>query len=127
MSSDSQRITTIVNNGGDITTATNGNTVGMVIVCWNSEDVYLDASSLTATITSTSGGNFENLVVAGGGSATAHINDTITDATVTLTASTVSEGPSAAYTFTATLSDASQGVTTVHTDQGDRKSVVDET
>ena len=50
-----------------------------------------DAASLTATITGTSGGNFEHLVV-GTGTATAHVNDTITDATVNLSASTVIEG-----------------------------------
>src|SRR5207253_408226 len=57
----------------------------------NGEDVYLDASSLTANIISTSGGNFENLVV-GTGSATANITDTIDTTTVTLDDVTVSEG-----------------------------------
>src|SRR2546422_7848587 len=42
----------------------------------------------------------------------------ITDATVNLSASTVDEGAGAAYTFTATLSHASQGLTTVVTDLG---------
>ena len=55
----------------------------------------------------------------GTGTATAHVNDTITDATVNLSASTVIEGAVANYVFTATLSNASQGVTTIHTDQGD--------
>src|SRR5205085_1548460 len=81
-------------------------------------DVYVDGSSLTANITGTSGGNFEHLVV-GTASATAQVNDTITDATVNLSASTVLEGAVAKYTFTATLSNASQCVTTLHTDQGD--------
>ncbi|TPM74603.1 adhesin, partial [Mesorhizobium sp. B2-3-3] len=46
--------------------------------------------------------------------------DGITDnATVSLSASTVAEGAGASYVFTATSSDASHGVTTVHTDQGD--------
>src|SRR5205823_2965399 len=84
----------------------------------NGEDVYLDASELSATITGTEGGNFEHLVV-GTGSATAHVNDTTTDATVNLSASTTVEGATANYVFTATLSNASQGVTTIHTDQGD--------
>ena len=55
----------------------------------------------------------------GTGTATANVTDTITDATVNLTASTVDEGSGASYVFTATLSNASQGVTTIHTDQGD--------
>src|SRR4029453_14166691 len=78
---------------------------------------YLDASSLTATITAVSGGNFENLVGVGN-SATAHIHDTIEAPTVTLTGSSVDEGAGPAYTFTATLSSASQGTTTITTDQG---------
>ncbi|MBR1161990.1 immunoglobulin-like domain-containing protein, partial [Bradyrhizobium elkanii] len=90
----------------------------LVIASGNGEDVYNDASQLIATITGTEGGNFEHLVV-GTGSATAHVDDTITDATVNLSASTVLEGAVANYTFTATLSNASEGVTTVHTDQGD--------
>ena len=78
-----------------------------MIASGNGEDVYSDASSLTATITGTSGGNFENLVV-GTGTATAQVNDTVTDATVNLSASTVDEGAVANYVFTATLSNASQ-------------------
>ena len=68
--------------------------------------------------TGTTGGNFEHLTV-GTGTATANVTDTTTDATVNLAASTQTEGSSASYVFTATLSDASQGVTTIHTDQGD--------
>ena len=90
-----------------------------MIASGNTEDVYLDASSRTATITGVSGGNFENLVVAtDAGTATAYVNNTTTDATVSLSASTVVEGEVANYTFTATLSNASQGVTTITTDQG---------
>ncbi|WP_181176531.1 Ig-like domain-containing protein, partial [Mesorhizobium sp. B2-3-5] len=76
-----------------------------------------DASQLTATITGTSGGNFEHLVV-GTGMATAHVNDTTTDATVSLSTSNVTDHD-ASITFTATLSNTSHGITTVHTDHGD--------
>ena len=55
----------------------------------------------------------------GSGTATANVLDTVTPATVDLTASTVTEGSGANYVFTATLSNASEGVTTIHTDQGD--------
>ena len=60
----------------------------------------------------------ESLVV-GTATATANVTDTVTAATVNLTASTVDEGAGVDYVFTATLSDASHGVTTIHTDQGD--------
>src|SRR5439155_9083868 len=69
----------------------------------NGEDVYSDASSPTAHITGVSGGNFESLSV-GSGTATANVVDTVTPATVDLTASTVNEGSGASYVFTATLS-----------------------
>jgi len=75
--------------------------------------VYLDASSLVATITSATGGNFENLLV-GAASATAYVNDTINTTIVNLSASTSWQG----CTFTATLSNPSQGVTTIVTNLG---------
>ena len=75
-------------------------------------------SSSDAAATGVSGGNFESLTV-GSGTATANVTDTVTPATVDLTASTVNEGSGANYVFTATLSNASEGVTTIHTDQGD--------
>ncbi|MGX1106597.1 immunoglobulin-like domain-containing protein [Bradyrhizobium elkanii] len=118
LSNASQGVTTITTDNGVITIADGQTTGTLTIAAGNGEDVYKDASQLTATITGTSGGNFEHLVV-GTGTATAHVDDTVTDATVNLTASTVLEGAVANYTFTATLSNASEGVTTVHTDQGD--------
>ena len=47
----SQGTTTIVTNQGSITIA-DGQTTGTLVLGGNGEDVYLDASSLTATITS---------------------------------------------------------------------------
>ena len=115
----SQGVTTIHTDQGDITIADGATTGTLTIAANNGEDVYQDASSLTANITGTTGGNFEHLVV-GTAAATAQVTDTI-DATTTvnLSASTQTEGSSASYVFTATLSNASQGVTTIHTDQGD--------
>ena len=63
--------------------------------------------------------NFEHLEVGANASATAQVTDTTDTTTVNLSASTVDEGSPADYTFTATLSSASLGVTTVHTDHGD--------
>ncbi|RUY81046.1 VCBS domain-containing protein, partial [Mesorhizobium sp. M7A.F.Ca.CA.003.01.2.1] len=50
---------------------------------------------------------------------TVTINGITDNATVNLSASTVAEGAVANYVFTATLSDASHGVTTITTDKGD--------
>src|SRR4051794_16880303 len=118
LSDASEGVTTIHTDRGDITIA-NGQTVGtLVIASGNGEDVYNDASSLTANITGTSGGNFEHLVV-GTGTATATRPPPITTLSPYTTLFRSSEGTVANYTFTATLSDASEGVTTIHTDRGD--------
>src|SRR5205085_696543 len=70
--------TTIVTDQGNIVIGDGQTTGTLVIASGNGEDVYNDASSLTATIHSASGGNFENLVIGANASATAHVNDTIT-------------------------------------------------
>ena len=99
-------------------TIVDGATTGtLVIPVSNGEDVYLDAGSLTATITAASGGNFENLTI-GTASATASVTDTVDAVTVDLAGSSVAEGAVVNYTFTATLSAVSHGVTTITTDQG---------
>ena len=118
LSSASHGVTTIHTDQGDITIADGATTGTLVIAANNGEDVYSDASSLTASITGVSGGGFESLVV-GTATATANVSDTVTTASVDLTASTVDEGTGVDYVFTATLSAASHGVTTIHTDQGD--------
>ena len=113
----SQGDTTVVTDKGTIVIH-DGQSSGTLVLGSNGEDVYLDASSLTATITSASGGNFEQLNV-GTASATAAIGDTTTPVTVNLSASTdVKDCDNAAYTFTATLSAASHGETTIVTDKG---------
>ncbi|MCT7543505.1 immunoglobulin-like domain-containing protein [Aliarcobacter cryaerophilus] len=118
LSEKSQGVTTIVTDKGTIEIA-DGQTTGTLKIASNQTgDVYLDASELTATITSATGGNFENLVV-GNASATAKVTDTETPVTVNLTASTVDEDATdTSYVFTATLSEKSQGVTTIVTDKG---------
>ncbi|RWU27835.1 hypothetical protein DM813_00055, partial [Pseudomonas alkylphenolica] len=74
---------------------------------------------LTATITGVNGPGFESLgIKAGSGSATSTVVDTLTPSTVSLSGSVQNEGPSAQYVFTATLSHASKGVTTITTDKG---------
>src|SRR5207247_1155281 len=111
-------ITTIHTDQGDISIADGATTGTLTIASGNGEDVYSDASSLTAHITGVSAGNFESLSV-GSGTATAQVTDTVTPATVDLTASTVDEGAGASYSFTSPLSAPSRSITTIHTDQGD--------
>ena len=67
----SHGVTTIHTDQGDITIADGATTGTLTIAANNGEDVYSDASSLTASITGVSGGGFESLVV---GTATATAN-----------------------------------------------------
>ena len=81
------------------------------------DDVYIDG--YTINITSASGGNFEFIDTSSTSSTTSiTIPDPITPAFVDLTGSRVDESADACYTFTATLSDASEGDTTVVLEDG---------
>src|SRR5437763_9093391 len=89
LSSASHGDTTIVTDQGNILIL-DGQTSGTLkIASGNGEDVYNDPTSLTATITGASGGNFENLVIGAAASATAHVNDTVDTTTVNLSASKI--------------------------------------
>ena len=59
LSSASHGVTTIHTDQGDITIADGATTGTLTIAANNGEDVYSDASSLTASITGVSGGGFE--------------------------------------------------------------------
>ena len=113
LSNPSQGVTTIVTDQGTITIANGATTGTLVIASGNTEDVYIDPTNLTATITSATGGNFENLFVSVP-SATAHVADTNNTTTLKLSGVTSFQGS----TFIATLSNPSQGVTTIITNQG---------
>ncbi|HKS13105.1 MAG TPA: immunoglobulin-like domain-containing protein [Pseudomonas sp.] len=77
-----------------------GMTSNSVSVAAPADDVYIDATSLSARITSASGGNFENLAIDGTAAVT-QVTDTINTSTVVLTAtSSVAEGGSILYTAT---------------------------
>jgi|GEM_PF-959838 len=91
-------LTVNLSNGASITILA-GATFGTVDVAAPADDVYVDAGSVSATITGTAGGNFESLVVDATAATTA-IADTVDTSTVTLSqaASTVAEGGSATYT-----------------------------
>ncbi len=94
-------VTVTLSNGATITILA-GDSVGTVSVPAPSEDVYLDAGNVSATITGASGGNFENLAVNPASASTA-ITDTIGTTTVSLSgAGSVAEGASATYTVSLT-------------------------
>jgi hypothetical protein len=91
---------------------------GSLFIATANPDVYVDPSSITASVTAVHGGNFEATSV-DGATVTAQITDTIDTTTVTLSApDTVTENADG-VTFTATLSNPGETAVTVHTDLGD--------
>ncbi|WP_460094405.1 LapA family giant adhesin [Pseudomonas sp. S2_B03] len=92
-------VTVTLSNGAVITIKA-GETTGTATVPAPSDDVYKDAGSVQATITSATGGNFENLVPSTTPAIT-QVTDTIDTSTVKLTADTsVAEGGTVTYTAT---------------------------
>src|SRR6185312_14735354 len=116
-------VTVHLDNGQTITIA-DGDTQGTTTVAVRADDPYLDQSTLTAAITTATGGNFENLSI----DTTTHtttVDDTIDTTTLSLSAaSNVVEG-SGSLTYTATLSNAAQGAVTVHLDNGQTITIAD--
>ena len=75
-------ITVLLSNGARITIAS-GATTGSVAVAAPSDDVYLDASTVSASIASATGGNFASLAINPASTSTS-ITDTVDSTTVAL-------------------------------------------
>ncbi|MCU0092947.1 type I secretion C-terminal target domain-containing protein [Pseudomonas koreensis] len=94
-------VTVSLSNGAVITIEA-GKTTGTVTVDAPKDDVYKDAGKVETTISTTTGGNFENLVTSTAPAVTT-VNDTIDTSTVSLTATAnVAEGETVVYTATVT-------------------------
>ncbi|SFQ82268.1 surface adhesion protein [Pseudomonas sp. NFPP07] len=94
-------MTVTLSNGAVINIAA-GATTGSVTVAAPSDDVYIDAGSVSASIASTTGGNFENLVPSTTPAVTS-VTDTINTTTASINGSTsVTEGQAATYTVSLT-------------------------
>ncbi|WP_173883478.1 immunoglobulin-like domain-containing protein, partial [Pseudomonas sp. FW305-53] len=90
-------VTVTLSNGAVITIAA-GATTGSVSVAAPADDVYKDTGTVQATISTATGGNFENLVPSTAPAATT-VTDTIDTSTVSLTATAnVAEGGTVVYT-----------------------------
>ncbi|WP_283189570.1 LapA family giant adhesin [Pseudomonas sp. PMCC200344] len=90
-------VTVTLSNGAVITIAANA-TSGSITVAAPKDDAYIDAGKVSATITTATGGNFENLVPSTVPAVT-EVTDTLNTSTVSLTAnSTVAEGGTVVYT-----------------------------
>ncbi|WP_422422945.1 immunoglobulin-like domain-containing protein, partial [Pseudomonas sp. GZD-222] len=92
-------VTVTLSNGKTITIAAD-KTTGSVTIDAPSDDVYLDAGDVGATITGATGGNFEKLDISDTPAVT-HVTDTINTTTVGITGTTsAAEGENANYTLT---------------------------
>ncbi|MBA1430446.1 retention module-containing protein, partial [Pseudomonas orientalis] len=89
-------------SNGSVITIKAGESTGTVVVDTPANDVYVNGSTVSTTITGATGGNFENLVPSTTPAVTT-ITDSADTTTVTLTAgSTVTEGGQITYTATLT-------------------------
>ncbi|PIB63270.1 retention module-containing protein, partial [Pseudomonas sp. 2995-3] len=107
---------TVTLSDGSVITIKAGESVGSVVVDTPPNDVYVNGSTVSTTITGATGGNFENLVPNTTPAVTT-ITDSIDTTTVTLTApSEANEGGQ--ITYTATLSNKAGTDVTLKLDNG---------
>ncbi|MGE8146363.1 LapA family giant adhesin, partial [Pseudomonas frederiksbergensis] len=93
---------TVTLSNGSVITIDAGKTTGTVTVLAPADDVYKDAGTVQATITTATGGSFENLVPSTAPAVT-NVTDTIDTTQVSITGSTsVTEGQTASYTVSLT-------------------------
>ncbi|UTL91325.1 LapA family giant adhesin [Pseudomonas fluorescens] len=93
---------TVTLSNGAVIQIDAGKTTGTVTVAAPANDVYISAANVSATITGTTGGNFEQLTVSDKAAVTA-VTDTIQTTTLSIDGTTaVAEGGTATYTLTLT-------------------------
>ncbi|EJL95769.1 hypothetical protein PMI19_05369, partial [Pseudomonas sp. GM16] len=91
---------TVTLSNGAVITIDAGKTTGTVTVAAPADDVYKDAGKVEATISTATGGNFENMVPSTAPAVT-NVTDTIDTTTVKLTATeSAAEGGNVTYTAT---------------------------
>ncbi|MFJ4445861.1 immunoglobulin-like domain-containing protein, partial [Pseudomonas sp. NPDC089422] len=92
-------VTVTLSNGQTIIIGANQSSASVTVAA-PVDDVYIDATTVSTTITNATGGNFESLVVNMAPAVTA-ITDTLNNTTLGITGSaTVAEGSTATYTLT---------------------------
>ena len=110
---------TVTLDNGEVITIAAGDTSGTVdVTVAADEDVIIDASSISASITSTSGGNFENVAI-DTTAATTSITDTIDTTTVSLSATGSITEAGGTVTYTASVDNATGTDMTVTLDNGE--------
>ena len=93
---------TVTLSNGAVITIDAGKTTGTVTVDAPKDDAYIDAGKVSATISTATGGNFENLVPSTAPAVT-NVTDTFDKTEVSISGSTsVTEGQTASYTVSLT-------------------------
>ncbi|MDG4813522.1 retention module-containing protein, partial [Hydrogenovibrio sp. 3SP14C1] len=113
-----------LDNGATMTFAVGATSATSTPFSVQGDDVYKDGETITVNATVESGGTeFENLVTTD--TATVTITDTTDDTTVSLSATSSITEAGADVVYTATLTNASEGVTTVTLSNGETISIAD--
>ncbi|MFV1873693.1 MAG: immunoglobulin-like domain-containing protein [Oleiphilus sp.] len=108
----------VLDNGETITIAAGSTSGSIDIIVSANEDAVVDAASLSATITSTSGGGFGNVVIDSTPAVTT-ISDTIDTTTVSLSATGSITEAGGTVTYTATVDNAPASDLTVSLNNGE--------
>ena len=113
-----------LSNGATVTIAVGQTTGTSTAFAVQGDDVYVDGSTDTLTITGTTGGNFEALDTADTGTVT--VNDTVDTTTASLSATPLSiDEDGATIRYTVTLDNAASGAMTVTLDNGESITIAD--
>ncbi|MDY0833002.1 immunoglobulin-like domain-containing protein, partial [Pseudomonas sp. SED1] len=109
---------TVTLSNGQVITIDAGKTTGTVVFQTPVNDVYNNGSTVSTTITTATGGNFEKLVPDNTNPPTTVISDSIDTTTVTLSTNDTAITEGGQITYTATLSDEAHAPVTVTLSNG---------
>ncbi|WP_256124694.1 immunoglobulin-like domain-containing protein, partial [Pseudomonas yamanorum] len=109
---------TVTLSNGQVITIDSGKTTGTVVFQTPANDVYNNGSTVSTTITTATGGNFEKLVPDNTNPPTTVISDSIDTTTVTLSTANTAITEGGQITYTATLSNVAHAPVTVTLSNG---------
>ncbi|WP_421728418.1 retention module-containing protein, partial [Pseudomonas yamanorum] len=118
LSNEAQAPVTVTLSNGQVITIDAGKTTGTVVFQTPVNDVYNNGSTVSTTITTATGGNFEKLVPDNTNPPTTVISDSIDTTTVTLSTTDTAITEGGQITYTATLSNEAQAPVTVTLSNG---------
>ncbi|NWD44992.1 immunoglobulin-like domain-containing protein, partial [Pseudomonas yamanorum] len=118
LSNEAHAPVTVTLSNGQVITIDAGKTTGTVVFQTPVNDVYNNGSTVSTTITTATGGNFEKLVPDNTNPPTTVISDSIDTTTVTLSTTDTAINEGGQITYTATLSNEAHAPVTVTLSNG---------